>query len=354
MQTKKRAKAIKFGNVRPKSHEKEDVKVDVAEEKQDEEILVKVKPEIYEAIKKDEEKRAEEAMEAQEMKQENVKTVNEKIIEHKQAPEQPQINTEARHEELQEHALQQRLESEEEVKVDMVKTDNVTGEHHIEDVVNDDSVHRSEILQTEAHRVTPERISEIETINEVADEDKLNVEKHFGFDEEAYEIKKNMNKSILWHFFLVSLISFVVGLATMAAVSYFPQTKNIYNFIPLLASPTPTPTAVPTSTPSPTAKPVDLSAYKIKILNGSGVRGAAAGLKETLAGDGFEIASTGNADLSDYTETIISAKKEVKTAFIKKLKESLSDYKLKEDPTGIENKDAVDVIIILGSSKVEK
>lgn len=108
-----------------------------------------------------------------------------------------------------------------------------------------------------------------------------------------------------------------------------------------------TPTITPTATPTPS---VDLSAYTITIQNGSGISGEAARAKEKLEAAGFTVASTGNADTSDYQTTVISAKDAVSKYFLDKLKETLgSSYTLGEIKQMVDTQDS-DVIVIIGNS----
>jgi LCP family protein required for cell wall assembly len=63
------------------------------------------------------------------------------------------------------------------------------------------------------------------------------------------------------------------------------------------------------ATPAPTAQPNDLivkpSRIRLKVLNGSGVSGAARKAADDLAAIGFVIRDTGDADASSYTQTIV-------------------------------------------------
>lgn len=96
---------------------------------------------------------------------------------------------------------------------------------------------------------------------------------------------------------------------------------------------------------------VDFSKYKVKILNGSGIRGEAAKVKELLEQEEFLIEEIGNADKLTYEKTIIKAKKEVPRQFLNTLKSVLEETYLIDADEELEDLEDVDVIIIIGSSK---
>lgn len=67
-----------------------------------------------------------------------------------------------------------------------------------------------------------------------------------------------------------------------------------------------TPAATATPTPTPAATPtVDKSTFKIKVLNGGGVSGAADKAKAVLEAAGFKVEATGNAKSFSYASTIV-------------------------------------------------
>lgn len=93
---------------------------------------------------------------------------------------------------------------------------------------------------------------------------------------------------------------------------------------------------------------VDPSEVTVKILNGGGTEGVGGEVADTLANKGYNIATIGNADKSDYAKTVIfySKQNHAKALKVKSdLKEELPDIQLTEsstiDPT-------VTVIVIVG------
>lgn len=110
---------------------------------------------------------------------------------------------------------------------------------------------------------------------------------------------------------------------------------------------------IPTFTPTPTEEEVDLSAYSIEILNGSGVAGVAGDEQDALVADGFSVENTGNAENQDFTETMISVKSSVPAEFIQKLRDSLSErYVVTSGTEDLEDDNDYDVVITIGSETV--
>lgn len=149
----------------------------------------------------------------------------------------------------------------------------------------------------------------------------------FSFSSHDMELDEpDEKKSFVKVFLLIVLVAFLLGLAFFGGVYYASQGKGFQ--LPSFQQPTPTPTKAPaaTATPVPTKavlKPADLSAYTIKILNGSGITGEAGRAKTHLTTEGFKVGTVGNADRQDYTKTIVFAKKTVNPAYLSKLKEVL-------------------------------
>jgi hypothetical protein len=92
-------------------------------------------------------------------------------------------------------------------------------------------------------------------------------------------------------------------------------------------------------------KKVTKSTVGIKILNGSGKKGAAGAVAETLKKAGFEVKEVANADKSDYPESVISYKpgqKEMAEKIAKQI-EGERKVNLKEDASL-----DVDIVLLLG------
>ncbi len=105
------------------------------------------------------------------------------------------------------------------------------------------------------------------------------------------------------------------------------------------------PTAKPTASPS-----ANLSKYKIKILNGSGIKGEAGKVQTLVEEAGFTVLSTGNAATYDYTKTQITIKTGIDPDFISTLVATLSkNYQL--ETTKTVSSQTNDVTVIVGNLK---
>lgn len=156
------------------------------------------------------------------------------------------------------------------------------------------------------------------------------------------------------YFLVTAFISFLAGCISFEGIYLVTQNKNN---IPQTFSPTPTATSPISKTPSITptmtvSKEPDLSAYTIRILNGSGIAGEAARLKATLTLEKFKVGTIGNADRSNYQNTQITANKSVNKEYINKLKEILD----KTYRTNVESQvpetasQEADVVITIGKA----
>lgn len=113
-----------------------------------------------------------------------------------------------------------------------------------------------------------------------------------------------------------------------------------------------TPPHVVTPTPTPVA--VDKSKYTIEVLNGSGVPGEAAKVKNALTAIGYTVSSTGNAATTDFTQTEISAKVSVNSAFITALRGDVSKlYSVSSNLVALPAQSSVDIIVTVGSQAAE-
>lgn len=150
------------------------------------------------------------------------------------------------------------------------------------------------------------------------------------------DASEQTNKSKIWIFLCAGFII----LALVAGVFIYRKNTSV-----TVAKPVITPT--PTQTPTP--KPVNLSEYKIKVLNGSGVSGEATKVQTLLEGEKFVVSSIGNGDNSDYEKTVIQTKITVPKEFSDKLKILLEKtYVLDADKT-LDASSESDVSVIIGS-----
>lgn len=179
--------------------------------------------------------------------------------------------------------------------------------------------------------VTPEEEKEVELDNT---EEQL---------EESDDEPKKSRKG-LW----INLIIVFIGSFLIVTFFLFLRQKKLDEIKQLEEANKPSPTAV--VSPSPTQVAVDVSAYTISVLNGSGKAGEAAKAKTLLVGEDYTVEIVGNASESTYDKTVIKVKKSVPSAFVDALKKSLEpSYVL--DPIVAELADTknTDVEIIIGS-----
>ena len=113
----------------------------------------------------------------------------------------------------------------------------------------------------------------------------------------------------------------------------------------ITVEPTISPTAKPTASPS-----ASLSRYKIKILNGSGIKGEAGKVQTLVEAAGFTVLSTGNAATYDYTKTQITIKTGIDPDFVSTLVATLKKNYQLEDPKTVSSQ-TNDITIIVGSLK---
>lgn len=145
---------------------------------------------------------------------------------------------------------------------------------------------------------------------------------------------------------LIFIVSFIASFIFFILIS--KQELNFNKIFTKKEKITPTMIISSTTTPTPTPafKKEDL---KIKILNGSGIKGKAADLKNILKEMGYGEIITGNADNFDYKKTEINVKKDKIQArdMIKTdLKNYISSFKEGEITDKTES---ADVIIIIGA-----
>jgi len=115
----------------------------------------------------------------------------------------------------------------------------------------------------------------------------------------------------------------------------------------LEASPSATQGGALDTTPTP-ATEIDRTTITVKILNGSGVSGAASKAKALLEGLGYEGILTGNADRDDYEKTQVSVKSG-STAQGERVKTDLSkNYTVDETLGQVGESESFDVLVILG------
>ncbi len=119
-------------------------------------------------------------------------------------------------------------------------------------------------------------------------------------------------------------------------------------------TPTPTPSIEIENTPIPTPDEADLEAYEIEVQNGSGIAGEGATVKALLEKAGFKVGAVGNADTSDYEETIITVSDKVEESYIDELTKILEERGEVGDIEKFAEGEDGDVRVIIGSNLKEE
>lgn len=148
----------------------------------------------------------------------------------------------------------------------------------------------------------------------------------------------------------IFLLSFIASFIVLLLVTRVNFSGVKMAGIPKFGA-TATPTQVPpTSTPVPSPTPsIDRKTVKIKVLNGSGVKGKATDVKNVLKDKGYVDILTGNADNFDYKTTEIQVPAD-KAELGNMLKADLKDNTESPNVTKLDDKNAAaDVILIFGA-----
>lgn len=93
------------------------------------------------------------------------------------------------------------------------------------------------------------------------------------------------------------------------------------------------------------------SDFKIKVLNGTEVKGEASRIRDYLVREGYSVSLVGNAQDSDYKETSIQVDKDVSAEFITILKGVLGKELILSSEVKVVKIQDSDVMVIIGSGK---
>lgn len=159
------------------------------------------------------------------------------------------------------------------------------------------------------------------------------------------DLKEEKKQGFFWPVLLFALLGFVIGIAFFAYQEGIKIGKSdVYTAV--------SPTSAPSTTPTETV--VDKKAYTISVLNGSGRGGEAAKAKTLLEEEGFIVDSVGNAERSDYSDTIIQARSTVASSYLEELTKTMKNgsYDIAE-PEVLTEKGKADVVITIGRDKAQ-
>jgi len=157
------------------------------------------------------------------------------------------------------------------------------------------------------------------------------------------------------------IIAFLVILAISALIfGGITISRNALKKKPL---PSPTPLSSPIvdslASPSPQASPsaspqpvIDLTDYKVQVLNGSGGNGFASAVKNTLLEEGFIDIDSNNAASFDYTATEISLKPDSPEQIFQIIDQALNTaYEVTRSAKLLAPDSDFDVVVIVGTKK---
>jgi len=154
--------------------------------------------------------------------------------------------------------------------------------------------------------------------------------------------------------FIFTLI-FVVIAGIIGGGIYYYTTQVQKGSSSQQAEPTTTPqvTETPQATATPTAEEkLDLTKYKVSVLNGSGIPGEANVVKGLLTKAGFKNIDGGNAASYDYKDTEVSLKGNLPSGVYGAVETALSStYTVSKSDTSLKDSSTYDVVIIVGVKK---
>lgn len=170
--------------------------------------------------------------------------------------------------------------------------------------------------------------------------------------------KKQSSKKILWAFLVVLVLAILVGGVSFLRFRGGKEVEPTPTPTPLIESTptpfptsglTPTPSPKPKATPTPTTKPtptVKPKGVSIRILNGSGVVGAAGKAADFLKSLGYEIVGMGNAENYNFEKTEISARGS--QALLQLQTDLATKYEIGSTSAQLSATESADAVVIVG------
>ena len=170
------------------------------------------------------------------------------------------------------------------------------------------------------------------------------------------EITENPDKLPFWVLFLSFLIGVSLGAGLIGGIFYYQSSVDNLRITEEATLPTASPKVSDSKpTPSPAtdtedAVEVDLSAYKVQVLNGSGIGGEAAKAEALVVDAGFTNTTAGNARSYSHTKTEIQYKDSVDKRVFSPLEEALDVYVVERTDV-LPESNAYDIVIIVGQDR---
>lgn len=109
--------------------------------------------------------------------------------------------------------------------------------------------------------------------------------------------------------------------------------------------PSPSSSEEPSPEPSASEPEIEKEDVSVRVLNGSGVEGAAGDIVETIEGLGYSSVSAGNADNFDYEDTVVRYKGDY-DEFADEIVEALDGYTVVKEE--LEDDSEYDIVVVVG------
>jgi hypothetical protein len=162
---------------------------------------------------------------------------------------------------------------------------------------------------------------------------------------QTFEDDQDEKPNYLW---IIIPTALLIGGLVGGLITYFSGLSKLNADNP---TPSPIPTQTPIVEPTPTATPVSTfkkDELKIQVLNGSGVSGAAGKAKTLLETAGYKNVDTGNASMSDLSQTEIAIKSDKKDYLDTVIKDIAKSYSAIEATKPLAASSKFDIVITIG------
>ena len=236
----------------------------------------------------------------------------------------------------------------------------------VEEKVKPEKIPDEKVVKDEAKNVA---ISADNVEVDIQNAEKVEIESEAAPVEKPKEVEKetvepesepteNPDKLPFWVLFLSFLIGVSLGAGLIGGIFYYQSSVDNLGVTEEVTQPSASPKvsdSKPTPSPSTDTEDavegdVDLSAYKIQVLNGSGIGGEAAKAEALVVDAGFTNTTTGNAKSYSYTTTEIQYKDSVDKRAFSPLEEALDVYVVERTDV-LPESNAYDIVIIVGQDK---
>lgn len=161
--------------------------------------------------------------------------------------------------------------------------------------------------------------------------------------------QESQDKNAKWLWLLIFLI--ILGALAFAFFRGIGPFESISPFAKGQASPTPSPSPIALSSPAAEESPatdLDRSEVSVRVLNGSGVSGKAASVRDFLEELGWTVDSIGNADADDYATTEVRYKEEFEDFADLIVEDLSSDYDASASTDTLDSTASADIEVIVG------